>query len=315
MIHFLTLKCDNIVDNKLFICYSKFNGEKYMAISLSEDLEKVKVLLNYTNTDFSTDLNINRSTLIRWLKEENYPNKMTLNYIYSFIYSKGINLNLIDEELYKSKASSNTLILFHGSKSEITGKIKIDNINNDMDFGEGFYLTEAVNDAIRSISNFPDSLLYIIKIDNVDQLNIKKFTISIEWLFLISFFRGKLNEYTNSAYLKNLLKSIENIDIIIAPIADNSMYTIINEFIEGGITDKQCINALSANRLGKQVVILNNRTLDENVKVIKESFICTEEKRHYEMEKESDRNIGKAKMILAKRKYAGIGKYIEEILI
>ena len=286
-----------------------------MKKNISEDLKKVKILLNCTNEELASNLGISRSTLNRWLKSESNYSPLTLNSIYSFIYSKGINLNLIDEELYKSKVSSNTLILFHGSKSGIEGSLTIDKSNEKKDFGKGFYLGESVNQAISFVSNFPNSLLYIIEVNNINKLKIKQFDVSKDWMILVAYFRGKLNEYTNSTYLKNLLKSIENVDIIIAPIADNSMYTIINEFIEGGITDEQCINALSANRLEKQVVILNNKTLDENVKIIKESFISAEEKRHYEMEKESDRNIGKAKMILAKRKYAGIGKYIEEILI
>ena len=134
-------------------------------------------------------------------------------------------------------------------------------------------------------------------------------------MILIAYYRGKINSYLDSSYLKNILDSIKNVDIIIAPIADNSMYSIINDFIEGGITDEQCINALSANRLGKQVVVLNDKTLSTNVKILKESFICVEEKKQYEIEKDNDRNIGKSKMILAKREYAGIGKYIEDILI
>ena len=93
------------------------------------------------------------------------------------------------------------------------------------------------------------------------------------------------------------------------------MYSIINDFIEGSITDDQCVYALSANRLGKQYVFLNDEIIRKHVKVIKESFLCVEEKQQYEDEKENDKNVGKAKMILAKRKYAGIGKYIEEILV
>ena len=76
----------------------------------------------------------------------------------------------------------------------------------------------------------------------------------------------------------------KDVDVIIAPIADNSMYSIISDFIEGGITDEQCINALSANRLGRQFVILNDRILNNNVKIIKESFLCEEEKHQYEGE-------------------------------
>lgn len=286
-----------------------------MSINLSEDLKKAKILLNYTNEELANDLGVSRITLSRWINNENYPSNLALNKIYSYIYSKGIKLNLIDEELYKSKASKNTLILFHGSKDGITGKLTIEKSNEKKDFGKGFYLGESAKQAISFVSNYSNSLLYVIEINNIDHLKIKYFDVCKEWMILVSYFRGRINEYSNSKYLNDLLDSIKDVDLIVAPIADNSMYEIINDFIEGGITDEQCINALSANRLGKQYVVLNDKVLDNNVKIIKESFLCEEEKHQYEIEKESDRNGGKAKMILAKRKYAGIGKYIEEILI
>ncbi len=286
-----------------------------MSVDLSEDLRKIKVLLNYNNEELAEELGVSRVTLSRWINNENYPNNITLNIIYSFIYNKGIRLNLIDEELYKSKASKNNYILFHGSKNGIEGNLTIEKSNEKKDFGKGFYLGESVKQAISFVSNYPKSLLYIIEINNIDKLNIKYFDVSKEWMILVAYFRGRIDEYSNSVYLKELLDSIRDVDVIVAPIADNSMYSIINEFIEGGITDEQCINALSANRLGKQFVILNDKVLNNNVKIIKESFLCEEEKHQYEVEKENDRNVGKSKMILAKRKYAGIGKYIEDILI
>lgn len=286
-----------------------------MSINLSEDLRKIKVLLNYTNEELATELGVSRVTLSRWINNESFPNDLTLNNIYSFIYNKGIRLNLIDEELYKSKASKNTYILFHGSKSGIDGELTIEKSNEKKDFGRGFYLGESVKQAISFVSNYPKSLLYIVEINHVDKLNIKYFDVSKEWMILVAYFRGRIKEYSNSEYLKELLDSIKDVDVIVAPIADNSMYEIINDFIEGGITDEQCINALSANRLGKQFAILNDQVLNNNVRIVKESFLCEEEKHQYEDEKENNKNIGKAKMILAKRKYAGIGKYIEDILI
>lgn len=286
-----------------------------MSINLSEDLKKAKLLLGYTDEELATELGINRSTLARWIKNKNCPNNTSLNKIYSYIYKKGIKLNLIDEELYKSKETNNNLILFHGSKNGIEGNLTIEKSNEKKDFGKGFYLGENVKQAISFVSNYPNSLLYIVEIKDVDKLKIKYFDVTTEWMILVAYFRGRINEYSSSLYLKELLDSIKNVDIIVAPIADNSMYSIINDFIEGGITDKQCINALSANRLGKQFVILNDKTLNNNVEIIKESFLCEEEKQQYEIEKENDRNVGKAKMILAKREFAGIGKYIEEILV
>lgn len=286
-----------------------------MGINIGEDLKKVKVLLDYTNEELASELGVNKSTLIRWINNTNYPNNLSLNKIYSYIYNKGIKLNLIDEELYKSNESKNKLILFHGSKNGIEGKLTIEKSNEKKDFGKGFYLGESVKQAVSFVSDYPNSKLYIVEVNNINKLKIKYFEVTKEWMILVAYFRGRINEYSDSSYLKELLDSINDVDIIVAPIADNSMYSIINDFIEGGITDEQCINALSANRLGKQFVILNDRTLNNNVKIIKESFLCNEEKTQYELEKENDRNVGKAKMILAKRKYAGIGKYIEEILI
>ena len=308
--------CNIIVYKHLNLVYNNDElGGINMSVNLSEDLKKVKVLFDYTDEELASDLRINRSTLSRWITKKNYPNNISLNKIYSYIYSKGIKLNLIDEELYKSKETKNNLILFHGSKSGIEGNLTVEKGNEKKDFGKGFYLGESVKQAVSFVSNYPNSVLYIVEVKNIDKLKIKYFDVSKEWMIIVAYYRGKINEYLNSSYLKELLESIKGVDMIVAPIADNSMYSIINEFIEGGITDEQCINALSANRLGKQVVILNDRTLNNNVKIIKESFLCIEEKNQYEEEKENDRNVGKAKMILAKRKYAGIGKYIEEILV
>ena len=286
-----------------------------MSVNLSEDLKKIKVLLNYTNEELANELGVSRVTLFRWISNDNYPNDLTLNRIYSYIYSKGIRLNLIDEELYKSRISNNTFILFHGSKSGIEGKLTIEKSNEKKDFGKGFYLGESAKQAISFVSNYPKSILYIIEINHLEKLKIKYFDVSKEWMILVAYFRGRIDEYSNSKYLNELLDAIKDVDVIVAPIADNSMYAIINDFIEGGITDEQCINALLANRLGKQFVILNDNVLNNNVKILKESFLCEEEKHQYELDKENDRNIGKSKMILAKRKYAGIGKYIEDILV
>lgn len=286
-----------------------------MKVNLSEDLKKVKVLLKHSNDDLAKELKVNRSTVSRWIKNESFPDSEVLNRIYSYIYNRGIKLNLIDEELYKSMSDDNNLILFHGSKSGIEGELTIEKSNDKKDFGKGFYLGESVNQAVSFVSNYPDSCLYIVEVNNLNNLKIKAFNVTKEWMILVAYFRGRIDEYQNSNYVKKLLESIKDCDVIIAPIADNSMYEIINDFIEGSITDEQCINALSANRLGRQVVILNDKTLQNNVRIIKKSFLCAEEKNQYESQKDVDRNIGKSKMILAKRKYAGIGKYIEEILI
>lgn len=83
----------------------------------------------------------------------------------------------------------------------------------------------------------------------------------------------------------------------------------------GSITDEQCKNCLSANRLGKQYVFLNDEVLNNNLKMLRKGYLCEIEKSDYEKEKFEENSVGKTKVILAKRQFAGVGKYIEELLL
>jgi hypothetical protein len=133
-------------------------------------------------------------------------------------------------------------------------------------------------------------------------------------MVLISYFRGKIDEYASSSYLKKLLEKLSNVDIVIAPIADNTMYDILDEYADGEITDLQCLHALSANWLGKQYVFLNDNAINKTLKMLDRLYICSGEKNEYRTKREDNKNVGKAKVKLAKREYAGKGQYIEELL-
>lgn len=284
-----------------------------MDYNVSLDIKYIKELLKINDSDLAIELGISRSTLFRISKNNNCDNKTTLEKIYSYAYKNKIRLNLINEELYKSEEDDMHKVLCHGSKEGLIGEPSIIFSNEKKDFGKGFYLGESIKQASSFVSNYPNSCIYMYSLD-LTNLNIKYFDVEKDWMILIAYFRGRIDEYKDSKYLKSLLKTLENVDVVIAPIADNSMYSIINEFIEGSITDLQCLNSLSANRLGKQYVILNNDILKTNLHLLKQCYICSLEKEDYEKAKIDERNIGKSKMILAKRKYAGKGKYIEQLL-
>ncbi|MCQ2742950.1 MAG: DUF3990 domain-containing protein [Bacilli bacterium] len=285
-----------------------------MKLQFITDLEIVKTIKQCTWTEMAEYLNIDYSTLSRWRSGKSAPNEKTIRNIYDAIYKNGIRINKLLEESYKDSENEESKVLFHGSKDGISGPLSISFSNDKKDFGKGFYLGESVEQAVSFVSTYKNSKLYFVRIKNIGSLKIKTFDVSKEWMILVAYFRGRIEEYKDSKYLKSLLASIDGIDIIVAPIADNSMYSIINEFIEGSITDLQCINSLSANRLGKQYVILNDNVLKNNVEIIRESCLCDLEKEDYLKAKEEDKNIGKSKMILAKRQYAGKGLYIEEVL-
>lgn len=285
-----------------------------MEFNFIEDLETIKTITQNSWSEIAEMLNVDYSTLSRWRNGTSKPSDRMVENIYNYLYKNNFRINRLLEENFKDNQTENCKILFHGSKEGIKGKLSISFSNEKRDFGKGFYLGESVKQAISFVSSFPKSWLYTIKIKNFKKLKIKEFDVCKEWMILVAYYRGKLEEYKNSRYLESLVNSIKDVDVVIAPIADNSMYSIINDFIEGSITDLQCVNSLSANRLGKQFVVLNDKTLDNNVEIVKTSYLCALEKEDYEIEKETEINIGKNKMILAKRKYAGQGLYIEEIL-
>ncbi len=92
------------------------------------------------------------------------------------------------------------------------------------------------------------------------------------------------------------------------------MYTTLDDFIEGKITDLQCLNALSANRLGKQYVFLTDESISKSLEALERCFYSTNERKDYQAYRLKENEIGKDKVKIALRQYAGKGRYIEELL-
>ncbi len=284
-----------------------------MFYDLNKDIRYTKTVLNMNDTSISEFFGVSRMTLSRWQNGTSRPNIDTLNKIYNTIYKSGINLNRIKEEMYMSSMKNNHVLLFHGAKTEISGEPSIEYSNGKKDFGKGFYLGESFNQAASFVVGYENSSVYLFDFDK-SNVNIKEYNVSKEWMILIAYFRGKLDRYKDSKYLNELLDTLKNIDVVIAPIADNTMYTTLDDFIEGKITDLQCLNALSANRLGRQYVFLNDSIIKNNLKMIERCFYSALEKKDYLEYRFKENEIGKNKVILALREYAGKGSYIEELL-
>lgn len=241
------------------------------------------------------------------------PSFESLEKIYNKIYDSGINLYRLKEEMYQSLRKENRVILIHGAKKELIGNPTVAYNEDKKDFGKGFYLGETIHQAASFIVGYPYSSIYIFDF-NKENVLIKEFNVCEEWMILIMYFRGKLEEYKDSKKIKEILDKLKDVDVIIAPIADNTMYTILDDFVQGKITNLQCINALSANRLGLQYVFLNDRIINNNLVMLERCYYSSSEKRDYQVYRLKETEIGKNKVKIALREYAGKGKYIEEIL-
>lgn len=285
-----------------------------MEFNYIKDIEFAKKILSLSNEDACKMLGITRMTYYRWISHKTTPSLENLEKMYDAFYSKNLRINLLKEEMYKSKESKTIKILYHGAKEFIDGEITVEKSEPKKDFGKGFYVGESLLQSASFVSNFQKSSVYAIECNLASISNIVELDVSCEWMVLISYFRGKIDEYSNSKYLRDLIKKVESADLIIAPIADNTMYDILDDFSSGEITDLQCLNALSANWLGKQYVFMNDKAIKRSLKIIDRFYLCDQEKNDYKTKKEESTKIGKDKVKFAKREYAGKGKYIEDLL-
>ena len=282
-----------------------------MEFNFFKDFQNIRELLDYTQADLAEELGVDQAIVSKYENGDS-PSKEYVEKIYNLAFSRGIRISKLKEMLIKEEISNTHKLLVHGSKKEIEGKISVakGRINND--FGMGFYTGETCEQAISFISNFDESSIYFLDF-NPAGLRCKKYDVAQDWMLIIAYYRGTLKEYLDNELIKKLVDDAKDCDYIIAPIADNRMFKIINSFIDGEITDEQCKHCLAATNLGNQYIFKTEKALN-NLKIIERSYVSKAEKRYYQGVKEMDTKLGDDKVKLARREYRGMGLYIDDIL-
>ena len=280
--------------------------------TLCTDIETVIELLNISAKVLADSIGVTPTTISRWRKDEEQASTTNLNAFYNFAFRKGIRLNKIKEQLFKEDCGSGAVILFHGAKTYIDGRISIEKSKSTNDFGRGFYCGESLEQSAMFVANYPESSLYILEFDRKD-LSYTQLKVDRDWMLLIAYFRNKLSDYARHPIILDLLSKLRGIDYIIAPIADNRMFEIIDSFIDGEITDIQCQHCLSATNLGNQYVFVTDKALSQ-LQILRHCYLAPDEKRYYLSYRREESRIGNDKVKIARKQYRGQGEYIEDIL-
>lgn len=283
------------------------------------DLKIIDTLRYIRDEYFTSDislakkLGISRSTLLRWINEEIQIPLSKYEIIYDLVYSLEQDYNKMISYYLTNKHSNNEkIVLFHGSKNGIIGNLSISYSAINNDFGKGFYLGENLDQSSIFVSDLENSKIYSFVFNKKD-LKYIKFNVDTDWMLTIAYFRNKLNTYKNSKKIKELVNNIKNIDYIIAPIADNRMFMILDRFINGEITDEQCAHCLSKVNIGNQYVLVSEKAL-KRVSAYYEFYFCNKERndiKNIKLDFDQKRNELVSEML---RKYAGKGNYITELL-
>lgn len=284
-----------------------------MEFLASRDIESVMEIADLSMEEMAQELGVSRITIDNWINNKNRISDKHLKAFYEMTYKTGIKLNKIKEQFYREElAGGKECLLFHGAKTMIEGALRADNNKKINDFGNGFYCGENMEQSAMFVATHKNSSLYMLKFDPTG-LKSRCFGVDREWMLTIAYFRGKLNEYADTEKVKRIANMRQEIDYIIAPIADNRMFEIIDSFIDGEITDVQCRHCLSATHLGMQYVFVSEKSLS-HVTLIERCYLAEQEKEDYLKSRQENFKMNVDKVKLARKQYRNQGDYIEDIL-
>ena len=273
---------------------------------IKEDIEFILEAEKINNAELSEKTKISRVTLDVIMKKGTTTDSVCEK-LYSYAYDNKYRLNSVKEELIKEKYKN---VLFHGSKKGLS-EIVSSGSRDRCDFGKGFYMGETYSQALAFVCENEKSSVYSFRY-SLDNLMIKRFDCSLEWMIAICYYRGTLGEYASSKMVDDIVSEVDTSDVVIAPIADNKMFYIMAQFTEGEINADVALHSLSASNLGLQYIFKTDKALDTLIPV-ERYYLCNPEReeckkvlneRSYEID---------TKLKLAKREFKS-GLYIEELL-
>lgn len=232
--------------------------------------------------------------------------------LYEYAMGNNIYINDIKWQQYKDLDNDNVMFLSHGSRTNLKGdKIKLHASTNNNDFGDGFYCGTSLKQAGMFVADEPESSIYIVSF-KPQGLKPIRLTVSLDWMLAISYYRGIIDQYKDTDIVRNVIDKIEAADYVIAPIADNRIFELVDLFVDGKLTDLQCLYALTATYLGVQYVFTTQKAID-NIEVVDHLYLCQSEKDAYSISNSIESNTSLNKAIIAKKRYENKGQYIDEI--
>lgn len=283
-----------------------------LTYNFAQDLKAIRKILGMTQIEFAVQLGVEQVTVSRNELGKTNPTEKLMEKVYNYAFQKNIQLNRLKEMLWTEDLGNRYKLLFHGAKGPIAGELSITVGRANNDFGQGFYTGERYDQAISFVSGFEKSSVYLLSFDN-SSLKCRQYEVDQNWMMTIAYYRGSLEKYRDHPIIKKLQHDSRDCDYIIAPIADNRMFQIINSFIDGEITDEQCKHCLAATNLGFQYVFVSEESI-RHVRVLERCYISEKEKEYYKGIRSSEAKLGDDKVKLARITYRGKGKYIDEIL-
>lgn len=142
---------------------------------------------------------------------------------------------------------------FHGSRQKVDAP-DLDHSRVDIDFGQGFYLTQDINMAEKWASTKANPTVNSYKFLGYG-LSMYEFSLDKEWLEFVKANRNGDNP--------ELLEKYEKYDVLIGATADDKLYDTIGEYMDGIITAKEAVKYLNIARHSNQIVLKTEEAINQ----------------------------------------------------
>lgn len=282
-------------------------------MNISKEISVIRELLNLTQQELASKLEVSFQTINRWENEKTDVEDKNVEKVYLFAYQNKIYLNDIYEQLFLEEyQKDDTVLLFHGCKNKLELPIDLKHSKENNDFGPGFYLGETFKQAATYIANSASTNVSTFTL-NLKDLQVVNFDVNRDWMIAIAYYRGWIDQYKWHPIVQLIVNKVDRADIVKAPIADNRMFDIISEFVRGEITDLQCEHALAATNLGMQYVVKSDRGLN-NLMFVRRNYLTKIDKEKCIKQRLEMNNLSQSKVKVARIEYRGKGQYIDELL-
>lgn len=279
-------------------------------------IKKIRQYAGLSQQALGEKLGVTFATINRWENGKATPNKLAQTKLYDFCKENKIpvydmTIQGIQDEVQSLEIGEERIVLYHGSKSGIKGRIAP--ISRDKcDFGAGFYMGTEPAQPLTLICDFEKSRFYIVSISVAD-LETLEVPADLDWSMIVAYNRGKMEKIKGTDIYEKYRHLCENKDVIIGSIANDRMFYVLDNFFLGNITDLALIKSLSALQLGRQYVTVTQKGCDA-VRIEKEVAISYLERKFLQDVSEENRARGiKAANGICKN-YRRQGEFFDEII-
>ncbi len=279
-------------------------------------IRNIRNYVGLSQEEFAERLGVTFATINRWENDRAKPARLAQEMLYEFCREMNIPvcdmlIQRIREEAERISVDGGRVILYHGSKSGIEGRIAPLS-RRQCDFGRGFYMGTDPMQPLTLISGYEKSRFYIVSV-STEGLNSLEVPPDLSWAMVVAYNRGKMDGIMGSRLFDEYRRMCTDRDFIIGSIADDRMFYVLDNFFLGNITDLALVKSLSSLELGRQYAAVSSAGCNA-VRVEKELEISYLEKKFLQDVSENNRIKGVSTANEICRNYRREGRFFDEIL-